>query len=215
MSGDSGWRPASVNMNSFFLFLEILMLQLCRQKPMFLSSGAFVLLALGLTADSASAQFVDFRTMAGASPAGYEDATGTAARFNAPTSVAVDAAGNVYVADQQNCFIRKVTPAGVVTTFAGTIVNDNPCGSTNGAGNVAQFNGPNGVATDSAAMYMSPTHSTIRFVKSHRPVWSARLLERGRSASPTVRARRRNSGRHVRSPSTPPATCMSPMPKIS
>jgi len=158
MSGDSGWSPASVNMNSFFLFLEILMLQLCRQKPMFLSSGAFVLLALGLTADSASAQFVDFRTMAGASPAGYEDATGTAARFNAPTSVAVDAAGNVYVADQQNCFIRKVTPAGVVTTFAGTIVNDNPCGSTNGAGNVAQFNGPNGVATDSAGnVYVADT----------------------------------------------------------
>ena len=71
---------------------------------------------------------------------------------------AVDAAGNVYVADQQNCFIRKVTPAGVVTRFAGTIVNNNPCGSTNGAGDVAQFNGPNGVATDSAGnVYVADT----------------------------------------------------------
>ena len=122
-------------------------------------SGALMtLVVLGLTAGSASAQFVDFRTLAGVSPAGDEDGTGAAARFNAPTSVAVDAAGNVYVADQQNCFIRKVTPAGVVTRFAGNIVNNNPCGSEDGAGNVARVNGANGVATDGAGnVYVADT----------------------------------------------------------
>jgi len=116
------------------------------------------LVVLALTAGSASAQFVDFRTMAGASPAGDEDGTGTAARFNAPTGVAADASGNLYVADQQNCFIRKVTPAGVVTRFGGNTVNNNPCGSTNGASTVAQFNGPNGVAVDGAGnVYVADT----------------------------------------------------------
>src|SRR5262245_3670525 len=122
-------------------------------------SGAFMtLMVLALTAGNAAAQSVQFRTMAGASAAGDSDGTGTEARFNAPTSVAVDAAGNIFVADQQNCFIRKVSAAGVVTTFAGTIVNGNPCGSTNGAASVAQFNGANGVATDSAGnVYVADT----------------------------------------------------------
>jgi len=122
------------------------------------SSAFLTLIVLGLTAGSASAQFIDLRTMAGVSPAGDDDGTGTAARFNAPTGVAVDGAGNVYVADQQNCFIRKVTPAGIVTRFAGTIVNNNPCGSTNGASSVAQFSGPNGVAIDGAGnLYVADT----------------------------------------------------------
>ena len=92
------------------------------------------------------------------SPAGDNDGTGGEARFNGPTGVAVDAAGNLYVADQQNCFIRKVTPAGVVTRFAGSIQNDSPCGSENGPGGVARFSGPNSVATDSAGnVYVADT----------------------------------------------------------
>jgi IPT/TIG domain/NHL repeat len=58
-------------------------------------------------------------TLAGNGTAGSTDGTGSAARFNEPLGVTVDAAGNVYVADYINSAIRKVTPAGVVTTVVG------------------------------------------------------------------------------------------------
>jgi sugar lactone lactonase YvrE len=116
------------------------------------------LMVLGLMAVNASAQQVDFRTMAGMSPAGDSDGTGGAARFNAPTGVAVDAAGNVYVADQENCRIRKVTAAGVVTTIGGD------CGAADGTATAAQFSFPMGVATDNAGnVYVADTFNfTIR-----------------------------------------------------
>jgi hypothetical protein len=78
---------------------------------------------------------------------GYADGTGTNAQFNGPEGVAVDSAGNVYVADAGNNTIRKVTPGGVVTTLAGQAGNS---GSADGKGTNAQFNGPSGVAVDSA-----------------------------------------------------------------
>jgi sugar lactone lactonase YvrE len=49
---------------------------------------------------------------------GKSDGAGAAARFNRPTGVAVDAAGNVYVVDKDNRSVRKITPAGRVSTFA-------------------------------------------------------------------------------------------------
>jgi DNA-binding beta-propeller fold protein YncE len=60
-------------------------------------------------------------TLAGTANArGNSDGIGAAARFDHPTDVAVDNAGNVYVADEGNSTIRKVTPTGTTTTVAGT-----------------------------------------------------------------------------------------------
>ncbi|MEI6785580.1 MAG: cadherin-like beta sandwich domain-containing protein, partial [Verrucomicrobiota bacterium] len=84
-------------------------------------------------------------TLAGTGTAGFVDATGAAAQFNWPRGVAMDAAGNVYVADYSNNRIRKVSPTGVVTTLAGT----NTAGFVDATGAAAQFYNPLGVAVDS------------------------------------------------------------------
>jgi hypothetical protein len=102
-------------------------------------------------------------TLAGNAPMGSVDGTGGAARFNSPNGVAIDGSGNLYVADTDNDTIRKVTPAGVVTTFAGNAGNS---GSADGAGSAAQFNSPYGVAVDgSGNVYVSDTgNNTIRMI---------------------------------------------------
>jgi len=87
----------------------------------------------------------DVTTLAGSTAVGANNATGIAATFNAPIGLAVDSVGNVYVADAGNHMIRKITPAGVVTTFAGSTTN----GSNNGTGVAASFTGPYAVAIDS------------------------------------------------------------------
>ena len=77
---------------------------------------------------------------------GRTDGTGSDARFNSPTGIACDSAGNIYVADMNNSSIRKITSAAVVTTLAGFGGH----GSTDGDGSVAQFYHPTGVAVDGA-----------------------------------------------------------------
>ena len=87
-------------------------------------------------------------TIAGtASATGSADGSGAAARFLNPSSVAVDSAGNLYVADSGNNTIRKITSAGVVTTFAGTVGS---AGITDGVGTAARFNKPRAVVIDSS-----------------------------------------------------------------
>ncbi|NNM99481.1 MAG: hypothetical protein HKL91_06770 [Candidatus Eremiobacteraeota bacterium] len=89
-------------------------------------------------------------TIAGANPAscGFVDGTGGAAKFNLPEGIAYDTSdGDLYVIDTNNCAIRQVTTAGVVTTIAGA--NPASCGFADGTGSVAKFNAPGGIAIDS------------------------------------------------------------------
>jgi sugar lactone lactonase YvrE len=75
---------------------------------------------------------------------GSTDATGTAARFNRPIGIALDANDNVFVVDAQNNKIRKITPAGVVTSLAGS----GSMGSADGNGAAASFNVPYSIVID-------------------------------------------------------------------
>jgi NHL repeat len=101
-------------------------------------------------------------TLAGlAGNPGSADGTGSAARFRYPSGVAVDNAENVYVADTENQTIRKITPAGDVTTLAGLA---GVRGSDDGTGSDARFNDPFGVAVDGLGnVYVADTgNHTIR-----------------------------------------------------
>jgi len=99
-------------------------------------------------------------TLAGsAGMPGSADGTGSNARFYWPSGVTVDGSGNIYVADTWNHLVRKVTPAGVVTTLAGSA---GVIGSADGTGSAARFNFPRGVATDSSGnVYVSDTSNHI------------------------------------------------------
>ncbi len=98
-------------------------------------------------------------TLAG-STQGYADGTGTSAKFNVPFGVAVDGAGNVYVADYNNHRIRKITTSGVVSTLAGSTY-----GYTDGTGTSAQFAYPYGVAVDGAGNVYVADRQTTAFEK--------------------------------------------------
>jgi sugar lactone lactonase YvrE len=91
---------------------------------------------------------------------GTNDGVGSAARFLNPQGVAVDAAGKVYVSDSANHTIRMITPAGAVTTLAGTAGQS---GSADGTNGVARFGTPRGIAVDSATnIYVADGNSTVR-----------------------------------------------------
>ena len=90
---------------------------------------------------------------------GSVDGAGTVARFDSPIGVAVDSSDNVYVADTDNSTIRKITPAGAVTTLAGSAGQN---GSADGTGSAARFDGPQGVAVDSAGNVYVAEYATIR-----------------------------------------------------
>lgn len=85
-------------------------------------------------------------TLAGSpTTAGHADGLGTAASFHAPAGLVADAAGRLYVADSANGMIRMVTPAGLVSTVAGSTSE----GHADGPGATAKFAGPFGMAMDS------------------------------------------------------------------
>ncbi len=113
----------------------------------------------GLTTDSAGNIFVAdtynnmirkispqgvVTTLAGNTHPGSANGKGTAASFAHPAGVAIDAEGNLFVADAGNNKIRKVSPDGMVTTLAGNGIR----GATNGQDTTVSFNKPMGIATD-------------------------------------------------------------------
>lgn len=76
---------------------------------------------------------------------GYLDGSALYAKFSNPAGIVMDSSGNMYIGDSNNNRIRKITPAGVVSTFAGSTF-----GFLDGIGTAAQFNFPTGLAIDSS-----------------------------------------------------------------
>lgn len=95
-------------------------------------------------------------TIAGqANQQGFADGKGTSASFESPAGIAVDTANNLYVSDQGNNTIRKITPDGSVTTLAGTA---GKVGHIDGTGTAARFNLPQGIAVDGVGdIYVADT----------------------------------------------------------
>jgi streptogramin lyase len=97
-------------------------------------------------------------TVAGlAGSSGSADGTGGGAQFHYPQKAAADSAGNLYVVDSDNHILRKVTPAGVVTTLAGGV---GVAGTNDGPGTQARFNSPLGIAVDgTGSVYVADTYN--------------------------------------------------------
>jgi uncharacterized protein (TIGR03437 family) len=108
------------------------------------------------------AKSLDISTVAGNGTPGFtgDGSTAISAELNSPTGVAVDSAGNLYIADSLNCRIRKVASGGSISTFAG---NGTLSYSGDGsAASQAQLNSPQGVAADAAGnLYLADTLNNV------------------------------------------------------
>ncbi|WP_199509112.1 NHL repeat-containing protein, partial [Flavobacterium sp. AG291] len=100
-------------------------------------------------------------TFAGTGSAGSDNGPRTNATFNGPEGLAIDASGNLYVADYSNNRIRKITPSGVVSTFAGS----GTAGATNGTGTAATFQDPRGITIDPSGNLYIAEYSNNRIRK--------------------------------------------------
>src|ERR1041384_1783786 len=103
-------------------------------------------------------------TLAGDGTAGFADGPAASAEFNNPQGVTVDASGVVYVADTANNRIRRIASDGTVSTLAG----DGTAGFQDGAGNLARFDAPQGIAADTLGnIYVADTgNSSVRVVNA-------------------------------------------------
>jgi uncharacterized protein (TIGR03437 family) len=103
-------------------------------------------------------------TFAGNGTAGYsgDAAAATSAEIDNPVGVAVDAQGNVYISDTSNSVVRKVSPAGTITTFAGSVDSQGAYSGDGGPANVAGLNQPEGLALDSSGnLYIADTGNNV------------------------------------------------------
>ncbi len=94
---------------------------------------------------------------------GYVDGPGSTAKFRGPWAVAADSTGNVYVTDTQNDVIRKISPAGVVSTLAGNAASR---GLIDGTGAGATFNLPRGIVIDALGDLLVCDTNALRRVSS-------------------------------------------------
>ncbi len=104
-------------------------------------------------------------TFAGSGIAGFNNGAAAVAQFNIPYSIAVDASENVYITESNSFAIRKITPAGIVSTFAGNVSTS---GFLDGIGSVALFSGPKGLGVDGAGnVYVADSNNNrIRKISS-------------------------------------------------
>lgn len=114
------------------------------------------------TTDASGLVATGVSTLAGSGVAGFANGTGTAAQFNSPSSLAADSDRNIYVADEQNDRIRRITPTGVVTLVAGT----GTAGFLNGLSTVARFSAPTGlvVARDGTLVVADSENHLLRTI---------------------------------------------------
>ncbi|MCD6013490.1 MAG: hypothetical protein K0Q79_3352 [Flavipsychrobacter sp.] len=122
-------------------------------KNILLSIGLFLLACTGY------AQIIT--TAAGDSLQGYngDDITAVTAHLNSPIGVALDGAGNLYIADRDNNRIRKVTPAGIITTIAGVGGMGGYSGD-GGPATAAKLHAPLGIAIDAIGnIYFSDVYN--------------------------------------------------------
>ena len=128
-----------------------------------------------VSSDALRAQSLAFNTLAGYAGHGSVDSIGNGSGFNNPGNIALDAAGNLYVADSDNHTIRRITPAGVASTLAGS---PGVSGSADGVGSSARFNQPLGVAVDTSGnVYVADSgNHTIRKMTAVGATWSVSTL---------------------------------------
>ncbi|MES1228118.1 MAG: hypothetical protein ABUL72_05560, partial [Armatimonadota bacterium] len=105
-------------------------------------------------------------TLAGTGSAGAVDGSGTAASFNLPTGLAITSTGNLFVTESAGNKVRRVTPAGSVTTVAGNTT----AGFVDGAGGAARFSVPEGIAVDSLGNLYVADSANNRIRKILAPV---------------------------------------------
>jgi sugar lactone lactonase YvrE len=118
-------------------------------------------------------------TLAGNGSAGYLDGTGTNAVINAPFGLYLDPQGSLYFAERGNNRIRKMSPSGVVTTFAGCGV----AGFLDGLGTSSAFKSPEGIIGDSNGTFYVADRQGNRIRKISPNGWVTTLAGNGGTTS--------------------------------